>query len=137
MNGLFVVSVDVILSPVVPKIRPPDPTPLLQPHYRAFIAPTSRSAPIPCVGTLASRFWPLVLLPWHQGTVPAVPRKSLCPTHAPYTPVAVRTVIRLPADLSQEKKAPPVLTTLDTLTSRHRWVCLRSSFPHSPALGHA
>jgi hypothetical protein len=34
--------------------------------------------------------------------VPAVPRKSLYPTRAPYTPVAVRTVIRLPADLSQE-----------------------------------
>src|SRR5271167_1994339 len=57
--------------------------------------------------------------------VPAVPRKSLCPTHAPYTPVAVRPVIRLPADLSQEKKAPLVLTTLDTLTTRLRWVCLR------------
>ena len=66
--------------------------------------------------------------------VPAVPRKSLCPTHAPYTPVAVRPVIRLPADLSQEKKAPLVLTTLDTLTTRLRWVCLRSSFGHSPAL---
>jgi hypothetical protein len=34
----------------------PDPTPLLQPHYRAFIAPTSRSAPVLRFGTLASRF---------------------------------------------------------------------------------
>jgi hypothetical protein len=66
--------------------------------------------------------------------VPAVPRKSLCPTHAPYTPVAVRPVIRLPADLSQEKKAALILTTFDTLTTRHRKVCLRSSFGHSPAL---
>ena len=68
LNGLFVVSVDVILSPVVPQTRPPDPPPSLQPHYRAFIATTGRSAPVPCFGTLASRFWPLVLLPWHQET---------------------------------------------------------------------
>ena len=68
---------------------------------------------------------------------PAVPRRSLYPNHAPYTPAAVRTVIRLPADLSQEKKAPLILTTLDTLTTRHRWVCLRSSFGYSPAPSHA
>src|SRR5246500_4603098 len=72
-----------------------------------------------------------------KSLVPAVPRKSLCPTHAPSTPAAVRTVIRLLADLSQEKKAPLVLTTLDTLTTRLRRVCLRSSFGHSPASGHA
>ena len=47
-------------------IRPPDPTPLLQPHYRAFIATTGRSAPVLRFGTLASRFSPLVLLPWHR-----------------------------------------------------------------------
>lgn len=52
--------------------------------------------------------------------VPAVPRKSLCPTHAPYTPAAAHPVIRLLVDLSQEKKAPLVLTTLDTLTTRLR-----------------
>ena len=34
--------------------------------------------------------------------------------------VVVRAVIRLPADSSQEKKAPLILTTLDTLTTRHR-----------------
>ena len=68
---------------------------------------------------------------------PAVPRGSLCPTHAPYTPAAIRTVIRLPADLSQRKKAPLILTTFNTLTTRHRRVCFRSSFGHSPAPGHA
>jgi hypothetical protein len=47
-------------------MQPPDPTPLLQPHYRVFIARTSRSAPVLRIGTLASRFWPLVLLPCHQ-----------------------------------------------------------------------
>jgi len=33
-----------------------------------------------------------------QELVPAVPRNSLCPAPAPYTPVAARPVIRLPAD---------------------------------------
>jgi hypothetical protein len=36
--------------------------------------------------------------------VPAVPRKSLHPTHAPSTPVAIRPVIRHPADLSQDNE---------------------------------
>src|ERR1700722_816456 len=66
MNGLFVVSIDVIQ--LFRKTRPPDPPPSLQPHYRAFIATTGRSAPVPRFGTLASRFWPLVLLPSHQET---------------------------------------------------------------------
>src|SRR5207244_6959181 len=56
----------IILFPVVSLMQPPDPTPLLQPHYRAFLASTSRSAPVLCIGTLASRFWPLGLLPSHQ-----------------------------------------------------------------------
>ena len=45
-----------------------DPTPLLQPHYRVFNATTGRSAPGLGFGTLASRFWPLELLPWHPRT---------------------------------------------------------------------
>src|SRR6266700_3133936 len=49
-------------------MRAPDPIPLLQPHYRAFIAHTDRSAPMLCFGTLASRFSPLVLLPCHRST---------------------------------------------------------------------
>src|SRR5215469_13686119 len=49
-------------------LRPPDPTPSLQPHYRAFLATTSQSVPVPGFSTLASRFAPLVLLPWHPGS---------------------------------------------------------------------
>jgi hypothetical protein len=37
-----------------------------------------------------------------DGLVPAVPHKSLCRTHAPYTPAAARLVIRLLTGLSQE-----------------------------------
>jgi hypothetical protein len=44
--------------------------------------------------------------------VPAVPRKSLHPTHAPYTPATVRPIIRLPTDLSQRKYPPLVLVTI-------------------------
>ena len=36
----------------------PDPVPLLQLHYRAFVAPTDRSAPVPCFGTLGLTAFP-------------------------------------------------------------------------------
>src|SRR5208337_2951727 len=65
-NGLFVVPLEVILFPVVSRVRPPDPIPLLRPHYRALDARTDRSAPVSCSSTLASRLSPLALLPWHQ-----------------------------------------------------------------------
>src|SRR3954469_5079242 len=56
----------VLLSPVVLRMQPPDPIPLLRPHYSAFVAPTDRSAPVLRIGTLASWLSPLVLLPWHR-----------------------------------------------------------------------
>jgi hypothetical protein len=65
--------------------------------------------------------------------VPAVPRDSLHPLHAPSTPVAVRSVIRHPADLSQEDHTPLVSTTLEFLTTRLRRVHFRSSLGCSPA----
>ena len=68
LNGLSVVCTAVLLFPVVSTIRPPDPIPSLQPHYRAFSATTGQSVPVPGFSTLASRFAPLVLLPWHPGS---------------------------------------------------------------------
>ena len=65
--------------------------------------------------------------------VPAVPRHSLHPLHAPSTPVAVRSVIRHPADLSQEDHTLLVSTTLEILTTRLRRVHFRSSLGCSPA----
>jgi hypothetical protein len=82
-------------------------------------------------------FLPLCFSLSIDGLVPAVPHKSLCRTHAPYTPAATRPVIRLLAGLSQKTRSLLVSTALDTLTTRLRWVCLRSSFRHSPAPGHA
>ena len=61
-----------------------------------------------------------------QGLVPAVPRGRLCSTHALSTPTAARPVTRLPTGLSQETPSPLVSTALDTLTTRHRRVHLRS-----------
>src|SRR5580658_11373043 len=65
---------------------------------------------------------------WHRlrfslgikSLVPAVPRESLCPTHAPSTPVAARPVIRHLADLSQDDETVLVLTTLGFITTRPR-----------------
>jgi len=65
--------------------------------------------------------------------VPAVPRDSLHPIHAPSTPAAVRSVIRHPADLSQVGFTLLVSTTLDFLTTRLRRVHFRSSLECSPA----
>src|SRR6202049_3022686 len=67
--------------------------------------------------------------------VPAVPRKSLHPTHAPSTPVAVCPVIRRLTDLSQKGFTLLVLTTPSFLTTRLRWVHFRSSFGCTPARG--
>ena len=68
-----------------------------------------------------------------RGLVPAVPRKSLYPTHAPSTPVAARPVIRHLADLSQDDETILVSTTPIFITTRLRRVHFRSSFEHSPA----
>ena len=68
-----------------------------------------------------------------RGLVPAVPRESLCPTHAPSTPVAARRVIRRLADLSQDDETILVSTTLTFITTRLRRVHFRSSFRHPPA----
>ena len=68
-----------------------------------------------------------------RGLVPAVPRECLCPTHAPSTPVAVRPVIRLLTDLSQDDETLLVSATLRFLTTRLRRVHFRSSFGHPPA----
>ncbi|ARQ60828.1 hypothetical protein Kim5_PA00362 (plasmid) [Rhizobium sp. Kim5] len=114
-------------------MRPPDPIPLLRPHYRALNAHTDRSAPVSCIGTLALRFLRLGFSLGIRSLVPAVPRESLCPTHAPSTPVAARPIIRHPADLSQDDETVLVSTTLRFITARLRRVHFRSSFGHAPA----
>jgi hypothetical protein len=65
--------------------------------------------------------------------VPAVPCHRQHPLHALSTPVAICSVTRHPADSSQERTTPPVLTTLEFLTTRHRKVHFRSSLGCTPA----
>src|SRR5262249_51415101 len=133
LNGLFVACIEFILFPVVSLMQPPDPTPFLQPDYRTFVAPTSRSAPVLRVGILASRFWPLGLPLTSERLVRAVPCNRQHPLHALYTPVTTCSVIRHPAGSSQENVAPLVLTTLELLTTRPRKVHFPSSLGCIPA----
>jgi len=123
----------VLLFPVVTRRQPPDPIPLLQPHYSAFIAPTDRSAPHRYSRLMVVATWASPLT--SERLVPAVPHESLCRLHAPFTPVAACPVIRLPAGLSREIVSLPVLTTVLSLTTRLRRVHFRSSLRHIPAQG--
>lgn len=113
--------------------RPLRSSPITEPSALLQAGPPQANASV-----LSPRgFLPLCFSLSIDGLVPAVPHKSLYRTHAPYTPAAARPVIRLLADLSQWTASPLVSTALDTLTTRLRRVCLRSSFRYSPAPGHA
>src|SRR5438445_13132859 len=94
-------------------MRPLDPTPSLQLHYEPLrsyesVRPSAphRYARLAVLAVWASPFA-------SERLVPAVPRDSLHPLLAPSTPIAVRAVIRHPADLSQENQTLLVSTTLE------------------------
>ena len=109
--------------------RPLRSSPVTEPSSLIQAGPPQANASV-----LSPRgFLPLCFSLSIDGLVPAVPHKSLCRTHALYTPAAARPVIRLLADLSQETRSPLVSTAPDTLTTRLRRVCFHSSFRHSPA----
>ncbi len=67
MDG-FAELIDLLLNrfQLDPEPQPSDPTPLLQPHYRAFYARTGWSAPVPRIGTLTLVVQPLGFLPCHR-----------------------------------------------------------------------
>lgn len=67
-----------------------------------------------------------------QGLVPAVPRESLHPIHAPCTPAAVYPVVRRPIDSSQGEMVTLVLATSRVFDASSR-VYLRSSLGCPPA----
>src|SRR5262245_17826618 len=86
---------------------------LLQPRYR--LSSLLRIGPPQCSASVLSPRGAHRLcfsLNIIRALVPAVPRESLHPVHAPSTPVAVCPVIRHPTDLSQKRFMPLVLTTL-------------------------
>jgi len=113
--GLSVTRIEVLLFPVASGMRPPDPTPSLQLHYEPSsllrVGPPQGSASVR--SPRGCRRWASLFA--SERLVPAVPRNSLHPLHAPSTPVAVRSVIRPPADLSQVHHTLLVLTTLRVL----------------------
>jgi len=71
------------------------------------------------LGTLASRFSPLVLLPCHRSTGSCSSAQKPAPTHAPSTPVAVCPVIR---PLTAREAAPFRSGHLDELD----WTIIRN-----------
>src|ERR1700704_5487856 len=103
-------------------MRPLDPTPSLQLHYEpSSLHESVRPSALHRYARLA------VLAAWaspfaSERLVPAVPRNSLHPLHALSTPVAIRSVIRHPADLSQVGYTLLVSTALVFLTTRLRRV---------------
>jgi len=85
------------------------PAPSLQPHYRAFIATTGRSAPVPRIGTLphaavatrGSPSWrpggqhrPFRLAIRIETTGSPVPCQRLQRAHATFTPSTARATYR-------------------------------------------
>ena len=115
MNGVFVVSVDVILSSSCfakhdHPIRPLRSSPLQRlHHYYGSVRPSFLNRYARLTVVCRSCFSLGI-----RKLVPAVPRKSLPPAHAPSTPVTARPVIRLPTDLFQE-----IVALLVLMTSRH------------------
>ena len=110
-------------------IRPLCSGPITRPSTLIRVGPPQSPASVlsPC-GLLRLSFSLCI-----RSLVPAVPRESLCPTHAPSTPVAARPVIRHLADLFQDDETVLVSTTLTFITTRPRRVHFRSSFGHAPA----
>ena len=120
LKGWSVVRIEVLLLPVASLVRLPDPTPSLQPHYE--LSSLLRVGPPQCS---ASVRWPRGFrrLGFSLG-IRATGSCSSAPQPAsasrPSTPVAVRSVIRHPADLSQGYHTLLVSTTLEFLTTRFR-----------------
>jgi hypothetical protein len=93
-----------------------NPTHLIRPLCSSPITGLSALIQVGPSQTLASVLWPHGFCRFSvslniQGLVPAVPRESLHPLHAPSTPVAARPVIRSPTDLSQKIEPLLVLAT--------------------------
>src|SRR3954467_2001109 len=95
---------------------------------------TGQSAPGRRIGSFGLASSPLVPFPLaSKRLVLAIPRKSLCWCHVPYTLVAACPVIRLPAGWSQEIETPLVLTTVLWITPRLRRVhFVRLTNPYLP-----
>src|SRR5215475_2093946 len=137
LNGLSVVRIVIILLPVVGPYdrltRSLCSSPITAPSSLLRIGPSQCSASVLSPHGAHRLCFSLDI----RALVPAVPRESQHPVHAPYAPIAVCPVFRRPTDLSQWRFRPLVLTMLKFFTTLHRRVCLRSSPGRTPARGHA
>ena len=89
-------------------MRPLDPAPLLQPHYRP--SSLEQTGPPQNLASVLSPygFRHLNFSLGIQDLVPVVPHKSLDRVHAPFTPAAARPVTKYPAHSSQRSRPPLV-----------------------------
>src|SRR5262249_3978312 len=116
---------------VDPMTKLGDWAPSLQAHYRPFDAPTSPSAPVPRIGTLALVGPPLGLLPWHRGDrFPGSlfePGSDWRPLHAGRHAGSKR----ISPALIPEQRLDPGFDVVPTLSTHPRWFpCGRLSDPY-------
>src|SRR5262245_20445379 len=115
LKGLPVARIGVLLLPVVSIVRPPDPTPSLQPHYE----PSSllRIGPPHCSASVLSPrgFRRLGFSLGIRATGSCSSAQKPASESRPSTPVAACPVIRPLTDSSQKGFTLLVLTTLASL----------------------
>lgn len=100
-------------------------TPLLQPHYRAFITTTGCPAPVPRIGTLIlAGTTCLDVFLRIRATGSHVPRKSLTQSNAASMPDAVWAAIRPSPRLVPGQRLLPGFDIIHTLSTLHQ----RSTF---------
>ena len=116
---------------VDPATKLGDWAPSLHAHYRHFHAPTSPSAPVPRIGTLALVGLPLGLLPWHRGD--RFPGSMFEPGSDSRHLHAGRHAggQRISPALIPGQRLDPGFDVVLMLSTRHRWFpCGRLSDPH-------
>ena len=113
--GLSVTRIEVLLFPVASGMRPPDPTPSLQLHYEPSsllrVGPPQGSASVRSPRGCRRLGFSLRIRATGSCSSAQQPASASRPLYA----VAVRSVIRPPADLSQVHHTLLVLTTLRVL----------------------
>ncbi len=109
-----------------------DPAPSLQTHYRSFITTTSRSAPVPRIGTLASRGPPAHASPLPSGRqVPTFRTEAADQVHAASMPDAAWAVNGFLPDLSRVRKSDPGFDAIYKFsTCNQRFTHVRLPGPH-------
>lgn len=100
----------------------------LHPYYEH----TNTSAPVPRIGTLTLTESIRLDFSLRIGTTGSqVPYRSLSQSHAAFVPDAGGAVSRSRPTLIPEQASPPVLTSLNRISTRHqRFTCVRLFDPH-------